>query len=357
MPKGGKEEETHTTSASMAPKRKERKQEETVTLGPQVREGEHVFGVVHIFASFNDTFVHVTEISGRETLVRVTGGMKVKADRDESSPYAAMLAAQDVAVRCKELGITALHVKLRATGGNKTKTPGPGAQSALRALARSGIKIGRIGTFSAEHNTTTQKNRIVGGPNPCLAAPVDAHTRGEGRRENGTRNETRNLMTDSRPFAHPCSLLVSLLRIQQRMSRQRQRTARVGSLEGAVAGCDRGVSGTGSYLSTKQTNPKHKPQKKLYYNRGRAAALAYLNLDVISRRGVRFLTCMRPDPPTIRASLKRGMRQGQERREKTGSERRPSMCALWLFVETYVSCFPREPSLCRGERGRRAMRQ
>ncbi|KAL1312937.1 hypothetical protein AAHE18_16G075700 [Arachis hypogaea] len=108
--------------------------EETVTLGPAVREGEHVFGVARIFASFNDTFIHVTDLSGRETLVRITGGMKVKADRDESSPYAAMLAAQDVAARCK----------LRATGGNKTKTPGPGAQSALRALARSGMKIGRI---------------------------------------------------------------------------------------------------------------------------------------------------------------------------------------------------------------------
>ena len=46
--------------------------------------------------------------------------MKVKADRDESSPYAAMLAAQDVAVRCKELGITALHIKIRATGGKET---------------------------------------------------------------------------------------------------------------------------------------------------------------------------------------------------------------------------------------------
>lgn len=70
--------------------------------------------------------------------------MKVKADRDESSPYAAMLAAQDVAAKCKELGITALHIKLRATGGNGTKTPGPGAQSALRALARAGMRIGRI---------------------------------------------------------------------------------------------------------------------------------------------------------------------------------------------------------------------
>lgn len=44
---------------------------------------------------------HITDLSGRETMVRVTGGMKVKADRDEASPYAAMLAAQDVAARCK----------------------------------------------------------------------------------------------------------------------------------------------------------------------------------------------------------------------------------------------------------------
>ena len=46
-------------------------------------------------------FVHVTDLSGKETMCRITGGMKVKADRDESSPYAAMLAAQDVAIRCK----------------------------------------------------------------------------------------------------------------------------------------------------------------------------------------------------------------------------------------------------------------
>lgn len=155
----------------MAPRKgKVQKEEVQVSLGPQVREGEIVYGVAHIFASFNDTFVHVTDLSGRETISRVTGGMKVKADRDEASPYAAMLAAQvrlwivdnnftihvyltnyinlllfqDVAEKCKALGITALHIKLRATGGNKTKTPGPGAQSALRALARSSMKIGRI---------------------------------------------------------------------------------------------------------------------------------------------------------------------------------------------------------------------
>merc|ERR1739848_851119 len=133
---------------------------ENVTLGPTTREGENVFGVAHIFASFNDTFVHITDLSGKETISRVTGGMKVKADRDESSPYAAMLAAQDVAVRCKEIGITALHVKLRATGGNRTKTPGPGAQSALRALARAGMKIGLIEDVTP---IPTDSNRKKGG--------------------------------------------------------------------------------------------------------------------------------------------------------------------------------------------------
>ena len=134
------------------------KEVEPVVLGPKnVKEGENVFGVAHIFASFNDTFVHVTDVSGRETIVRVTGGMKVKADRDEASPYAAMLAAQDVVVRCKECGITALHIKLRATGGNRTKTPGPGAQAALRALARAGMKIGRIEDVTPVPTDTTRR--------------------------------------------------------------------------------------------------------------------------------------------------------------------------------------------------------
>ena len=45
----------------------------------------------------------------------------------------------------QELGTSALHIKIRGTGGQRSKTPGPGGQSALRALARAGIKIGRIG--------------------------------------------------------------------------------------------------------------------------------------------------------------------------------------------------------------------
>ncbi|KAF7362809.1 40S ribosomal protein S14 [Mycena venus] len=41
-----------------------------------------------------------------------------------------MLPAQDVAVHCKEVGITVLHIKIRVTGRTGTKTPGPGGQSA-----------------------------------------------------------------------------------------------------------------------------------------------------------------------------------------------------------------------------------
>lgn len=70
--------------------------------------------------------------------------MKVKADRDESSPYAAMLAAQDVATRCKELGITALHVKIRATGG-KYRAPSSSARS--------------VQYFSTDHTVLRQRHQ------------------------------------------------------------------------------------------------------------------------------------------------------------------------------------------------------
>lgn len=68
--------------------------------------------------------------------------MKVKADRDESSPYAAMLAAQDVAQRCKELGITALHIKLRATGGNRYSR----RAGTLMGMWLGGLMVNRCGT-------------------------------------------------------------------------------------------------------------------------------------------------------------------------------------------------------------------
>jgi len=55
----------------MAPRKGKVQQEQVqVSLGPQVREGEVVFGVAHIFASFNDTFVHVTDLSGRYVFLK-----------------------------------------------------------------------------------------------------------------------------------------------------------------------------------------------------------------------------------------------------------------------------------------------
>ena len=129
-----------------------------VNLGPQdLPVGEELFGVCHICATFNDTFIHVTDLSGRETYARVTGGMKVKADREESSPYAAMMAAQDVYTRLKQLGVTAIHIKLRGKGGANTRTPGPGAQTAMRALARLGLKIGRIEDVTPIPTDSTRK--------------------------------------------------------------------------------------------------------------------------------------------------------------------------------------------------------
>lgn len=42
-------------------------------LGPALGANELFFGVCHILATFNDTFIHVTDLTGRETYVRVTG--------------------------------------------------------------------------------------------------------------------------------------------------------------------------------------------------------------------------------------------------------------------------------------------
>jgi small subunit ribosomal protein S11 len=102
------------------------------------------WAVVHIFSSYNNTLIHITDISGAETIARTSGGMFVKADRLESSPYAAMRAATAAADAAKDKGITAIHIKVRAPGGSGPRTPGPGAQAAIRALARAGFRIERI---------------------------------------------------------------------------------------------------------------------------------------------------------------------------------------------------------------------
>jgi small subunit ribosomal protein S11 len=101
-------------------------------------------GIAHIYASYNNIHITVTDITGSETLTKATGGMVVKAARDESSPYAAMKAADQVAAVMREKGYDTLNVRVRAPGGNRSRSPGPGAQAAIRALSRAGIRINRI---------------------------------------------------------------------------------------------------------------------------------------------------------------------------------------------------------------------
>ena len=103
------------------------------------------WGMAHIFASYNNTIIHITDITGSETLAKASGGMVVKADRMESSPTAAMNAAKIVAEQIKEKGINALHIKIRAPGGhNGPMNVGPGANAAVRTFSRSGFRIGMI---------------------------------------------------------------------------------------------------------------------------------------------------------------------------------------------------------------------
>ena len=102
------------------------------------------WGNDNIYASYNNIMITLTDITGAETLAKVTGGMIVKQAKDESSPYAAQKAAERIAEIAAEKEITGIHVKVRAPGGNRSTSPGPGAQAAIRALARAGLKIGRI---------------------------------------------------------------------------------------------------------------------------------------------------------------------------------------------------------------------
>ncbi|VUT24671.1 MAG: 30S ribosomal protein S11 [Candidatus Methanolliviera sp. GoM_asphalt] len=102
------------------------------------------WGVAHIYASLNNTIITITDITGAETIARCSGGMVVKASRNEGSPYAAMKLALTAAEKAKEKGLVGVDVEVRAPGGNKSRSPGPGSQAAIRALARAGLKVGRI---------------------------------------------------------------------------------------------------------------------------------------------------------------------------------------------------------------------
>lgn len=123
----------------------------------QRRPSELRWGIAHIFSSPNNTIVHVTDLTGAETIARVSAGMMTDKDREGGSPYPALLAATKVANAAKEKGINAVHILVRAPGGIKSKSPGAGAQPAIRALARAGMRIGRIEDVTPLPHDTCRK--------------------------------------------------------------------------------------------------------------------------------------------------------------------------------------------------------
>ncbi|MGB0652392.1 MAG: 30S ribosomal protein S11 [Thermoplasmatota archaeon] len=114
-------------------------------------------GVAHIFASYNNIIITVTDATGAETITRCSGGMVVKAAKDQGGPFAAMSAAQRIAEALKEKGFSTVDIRVRGYGGNKSKSPGPGAQAAIRGLARNGILVGRIEDVTPVPHDGTRK--------------------------------------------------------------------------------------------------------------------------------------------------------------------------------------------------------
>ena len=119
------------------------------------------WGIAHIYSSYNNTIIHITDITGSETVAKASGGMMVKAHRLESSPTAAMAAAKKAAEEALEKGINAINVKVRAPGGhNGPNNPGPGAQAAVRALSRAGLRIGTIEEVTALPHDGCRKKHL-----------------------------------------------------------------------------------------------------------------------------------------------------------------------------------------------------
>ena len=115
------------------------------------------WGIAHIFASGNNTLVTITDMTGAETLGKSSGGMVIESGRRQSSPTAAMLAAEKAAEQAKDHGLFGVHILVRAPGGSKARTPGSGAQAAIRALTRSGLRIGSIEDVTPTPHDSTKK--------------------------------------------------------------------------------------------------------------------------------------------------------------------------------------------------------
>ncbi|HHW79128.1 MAG TPA: 30S ribosomal protein S11 [Xanthomonadaceae bacterium] len=91
-----------------------------------------VDGIVHIHASFNNTIITITDRQGNTLGWATSGGSGFRGSR-KSTPFAAQVAAERVGTAVKEYGVKNLEVNV--------KGPGPGRESAVRALNAAGFKI------------------------------------------------------------------------------------------------------------------------------------------------------------------------------------------------------------------------
>jgi ribosomal protein S11 len=139
MAKEKKEEnlEEEIKSKEKPDKKVEEKEEKEIVKKP-VKEKKKAEAVVNIYTSFNNTIVHVTDMSGK-SLAKVTGGMVTKHGRLKANPTIAMFIAKRVSEKLKEIGVGSLYFRIRAKTRNPA--PGPGANALIKSLSREGFKI------------------------------------------------------------------------------------------------------------------------------------------------------------------------------------------------------------------------
>lgn len=94
-----------------------------------------VDGIAHIHASFNNTIITITDRQGNTLSWATSGGSGFRGSR-KSTPFAAQIASQKAGETAKEFGMQSLEVFI--------KGPGPGRESAVRALNSIGLKITNI---------------------------------------------------------------------------------------------------------------------------------------------------------------------------------------------------------------------
>jgi small subunit ribosomal protein S11 len=92
-------------------------------------------GVAHIHASFNNTIITITDRQGNTLSWATSGGSGFRGSR-KSTPFAAQVAAEKAGVAAQEYGLRTVEVHVRG--------PGPGRESAVRALNACGLKVTSI---------------------------------------------------------------------------------------------------------------------------------------------------------------------------------------------------------------------